>query len=90
MNYDSSLFARVEIGGGKDDAVMREELACLHLVYLCTEDYLCRGEHKELVSANIESALAADNRLDVIYALGYVFNMVSAYPLRHISAVART
>lgn len=90
MNDDSSLFARVEIGGGEDDAVVREELACLHLVYLGAEDDLCRGEYEKLVSAYVESTLAADNSFHVIYTLGDVFYVMSAYTLCHISAVART
>ena len=77
--HNGTLHAAVlEVGGGDDDAVLGQQLPRLHFLDLATHQHVGRGKDQQLVAADVQRTVLADDLLDVVDPLGHVLDVMPA------------
>ena len=87
IRNNRSLFPAVlEVGTDENYSVLRQQLACTELVDLAAEEDVGGGKNYKFVLADGKAAFSANDLVDVIDALGYVFDVLTRDALCHFAA----
>ena len=76
----------LEVGTYKYHSILRQQLACAELVDLTAEEDVGGGINEKFVLADGKAAFSANDLINIVDALGYVFDILTRDARCHFAA----